>query len=170
MKSLTVHLNESLVNESKTVCGLCPVFDPGKPNQKEFKKVLEPIFQKLKDNADEESSIFKAENTEACAAIVKGAMDFLIRNLDNIEDDFADEESSFSGLMSELFDGDYEDILADGASKYYDFDERREAYNYIEVVSDDWTNTARRFFIWNGTKLFIKNMAVHTGRNKNNDI
>lgn len=144
MKSLIDHLNESLVNESKTVCGLCPVFDPGKPNQKEFEKKLLPIFTKLKDNADKESSIFKAENTEACAAIVKGAMDFLIRNLGNIEDDFADEDSSFSGLMSELFDGDYEDILVDGASEYYDFDERREAYDYIEVVSDDWDKYCKK--------------------------
>ena len=39
MKSLVTQLKESLVTETNnTVCGLCPVCDPDKPNQKEFEK------------------------------------------------------------------------------------------------------------------------------------
>lgn len=145
MKSLVTQLKESLVTETNnTVCELCPVFDPDKPNQKEFEEVLLPIFNKLKDAADKEAKIFGGDPEEN-AAVVKGAMDFLIRNIGNIADDFADEDESFSVFMSDVFaDEDYDDAIADDCETYYDFDDKDELYDAIERVRDDWDKYCKK--------------------------
>lgn len=134
MKSLVKHLNESLINESRTVCGLCPTFTPEAPNQKEFVKILKPIFEELKKGADKYAylagDVYAAGNKNAVespdlAAVIKASMDFLIRNLSNVEDDCIDTENNdnFRDKMHDLFSGDFNEYIIDDVYEYCsDFD------------------------------------------------
>lgn len=146
MKTLTSRIQESLTNESRNVCGLCPIFNPGKPNQKEFEKKLLPIFTKLKDGADKNANIFRSEDHEATSAIVKGAMDFLIRNINNIQSDCAemDDNNNYFGIMNDLFNGEFDDTIIDDAYNYCSYDGRKEAYDYVDIVRDDWDKYCKK--------------------------
>lgn len=142
MKSLVEHINEALINESKSVCGLCPRYNQDKPNQKEFVKVLEPIFQKLKAAADT-TPIRAHSNIRATAAIIKATMDILIRNLENIDDDFSESELDFQAFMTDIFD-EYQDMITDEAYEYFDFEGRKETYAYIDSVNSEWDKYCKK--------------------------
>lgn len=129
MKSLTNSIHESLVTESKTVCGLCPTFTPETPNQKEFEKIFKPIFDKLKKGADkyaylagEAYAVGERDAVDApdLAAVIKASMDFLIRNLGNIEDDCRDSgnNDNFLDKMQGLFSGDFNEYIKDDVYRY----------------------------------------------------
>lgn len=132
MKSLITHINEALVTETKTICGLCPTFDGS--NEKEFEKVLKPIFIKLQKGADKYAymagDVYNMGDREAVeapdlAAVIKAAMDFLLRNLNNIKDDCegTDNNDNFRGLMQELFYGYFNEYFEDAVYKHCpDFD------------------------------------------------
>lgn len=155
MKSLVEHINEALINESKSVCGLCPTFDGS--NEKEFKKILEPIFKKLKNGADKYAylagDVYAMGDREAVespdlAAVIKAAMDFLIRNLSNIKDDCEDtgNNDNFRGKMLELFDGDFNDYFEDEVYDYCDdFDDYGvDLSDYTDMLANNFNTYCKK--------------------------